>query len=105
MKQKGVLIRKKIRGKNEGLFASEDIKKGRVVAYYPLIVKRDTDDDFVQNRMYAFKLYDQDDNEHDTLNGDVDLARESMSFRNIPYWAHLGNEPDRSPIAESMLLL
>lgn len=86
------------RDKGIGLFMTEDVKEGRVIAYYPAIV-RDSSEPGVCGGMYRLSIFDKDDEIESHIAGDVDVAEDRPlpnPINNLPFWAHFANEPSGS---------
>jgi hypothetical protein len=82
-----------------GLFATKNIKKGQVIAYYRMKVHKDTENNSYKSPtkcMYCFSVYTKGDNLSKSLIGDLDKESAPKPKNNIPYWAYFSNEPSRN---------
>ena len=79
-----------------GLFATKNIKKGAVIAYYKMKLYKDTVNSPYKSPtkcMYCFTVYTKNGNMHKTLIGDLDTESAPQPKNNIPYWGYFANEP------------
>jgi len=89
-----VILKKNFKGTS--LYAKKDIKKGRVIAYYKFIVRKNIEDfEGVNNNMYTITIYSKNGRVRDSLIGDVFKGSLAPPKHNIPFWAYFSNEPSK----------
>jgi hypothetical protein len=80
--------------KGYSLFASKNIRKGKIIAYYKFKVYRsDRSHTPVNKGMYAIILYTKSGRFSNTFIGDISEECLEPPKRNIPFWAYFSNEP------------
>ena len=87
-----VTLRKNFKGIS--MYATKDIRKNAIVAYYKFLVKKyDEDKDGVKNNMYTIIVYTKKDRESSKFIGDVYEGSLREPRFNIPFWGYFSNEP------------
>ena len=87
---------KKHRLAGTGLFATKNIKKGQVIAYYRMKVHTDSNKKRYRSPtkcMYCFTIYTKNGNASNNLMGDIDIESAPLPKKSIPFWAYFSNEP------------
>ena len=79
--------------KGSGLFATKNIKKGELIAYYKMKVFDHRTYTSPTNYIYAFDIYTKTGRESKALIGDINLNSFPEPIKNIPFWAPFANEP------------
>lgn len=79
--------------KGSGLFATKNIKKGELIAYYKMKVFDYRTYISPTNYVYAFDIYTKTGRGSKALIGDIDLNSFPEPIKNIPFWAPFANEP------------
>ena len=79
--------------KGTSLVATKPIKRGRVVAYYKMMVFNSYTYRSPTKGIYLFTVYTKSEREIDRLLGDIYPCSVDAPKRNIPFWAHFSNEP------------
>lgn len=88
--------------KGIGIYATKNIKKNTVISYYKLKVYGNNYS-LPNNNNYSFTLYDKDENPIDKLTGELSIDSIPLPINNIPYWAHLVNEPSMDETENSSI--
>lgn len=80
--------------KGVGLYATNKIKKGEVIALYKIKVflKKDHETD----NIYVFEVYKKNGDDYKRLIGDIYEDSFSEPIDGIPFWAPFANEPNKS---------
>jgi hypothetical protein len=79
--------------KGVGIFTTQNLKKGQVVAYYRFIAQYDNDYKSPTKNMYTIALYTPGGREITDLIGDIFCDSVIPPRRGIPFWGHFSNEP------------
>lgn len=87
---------KETEGKGVGLFATKNINKGDVVAYYKIKVFREKDYESPTDFIYSFHVYRKNGDEYKRLIGDLYEGSFPEPINNIPFWGAFINEPTKS---------
>lgn len=91
IKMKVTLKRDPIKG--AGMYATKNIKKDEVIAYYRIYIFDYRIYKSPTNNMYAFNVYTRSGRESKYLIGDLSLDSIPPPINNIPFWAPFVNEP------------
>ncbi len=86
---------KKDKTKGVGLYATEKIMKGDVIAYYKITACKGKEYDSPTNFMYSFEVYKKNGDEYKRFIGDIDLNSFPDPKNDITYWAPFANEPSK----------
>ena len=92
---------KKHRLAGTGLFATKNVKKGQVIAYYRMKVHTDSNKKRYRSPtkcMYCFTIYTKNGNASNNLMGDIDIESAPLPKKSIPFWAYFSNEPSGKQI-------
>lgn len=84
---------KKTKDKGVGLYATKDIKKGDIIAYYKIKIFRLKNYESPTDSVYTFGVYKKNGDDYKRLIGDIDLNSFLLPVDNITYWAPFANEP------------
>lgn len=80
--------------KGMGLYATQVIKKGEIIAYYKMKVYKIADYNYPYGGTYIFNVYRKNGEDYKRLVGDIYSESFPKSKNNIPYWAPFVNEPN-----------
>ena len=86
---------KKTKEKGLSIFATKNIKKGDVIAFYKCKVFREKTYDSPTNNVYIFEIYKKNGDEYKRLIGDIYEESFLDPIENIPFWAPFVNEPSK----------
>ena len=89
--------------KGIGLKSIKPIKKGNIIAYYKLKVYNSKTKQIPTQDKYEFILYSKKGFPLKKIIGDISTESIPLPKYNIPFWAHLANEPDNSEVANSYI--
>lgn len=84
---------RKHKQKGVGLFATQTIRKGALIAMYRMTVFRLDTYRSPTKGMYIFTVYTKSGRESNTLIGDLSLESLPSPCRGVPFWAYFSNEP------------
>lgn len=87
---------KKTDDKGVGLYATKDIKKGEIIAYYKVKIFREKDYESPTNFVYSFQVYRKNGEEYKRLIADIDDESFPKPIDNISFWAPFANEPSQN---------
>lgn len=79
--------------KGSGLYATKNIKKGELIAYYRIYIFDFRKYNSPTHNMYTFNVYTKLGKESKNLIGDLTLDSIPDPINNIPFWAPFVNEP------------
>ena len=87
--------------KGIGLYATKDIAKGKLIAYYQIKVFKIKDYKSPTDNIYSFAVYRKNGQEYKTLVGDLYKDSFSSSVNGITSWAPFANEPSKGEKANA----
>ncbi len=94
---------KKTKKKGVGLYATQKIDKGEVIAFYKIKIFRKKDYESPTNSVYLIEVYQKNGKPYKTLIGDIDENSFPEPVDGIPFWAPFANEPSKNEKTNSEL--
>lgn len=92
-KEKLSIELKETKEKGFAIFATKNIEKGDVIAYYKCMVYSDKDHESPTGSVYTFYAYRKNGQEYKKLICDIYEDSFPEPINNIPFWAPFVNEP------------
>jgi hypothetical protein len=90
--------------KGVSIIAKKPIKKGKIVAYYKILLFDINTHKGVKNSTYTISIYNKNGSENNNLIGDLYLGSLESPKYNIPFWGYLSNEPSPPKQTENVFL-
>lgn len=87
---------KKTKDKGLSLFATKDINKGDVIAYYKGKIFRTSTYESPTDGVYSFEVYKKNGEPYKRLIGDIDENSFPDPLDKIPFWGPFANEPSQN---------
>ena len=81
--------------KGTSLYATKPIKRGKVIAYYKVMVYKYKNFRSYQKFMYTISVYTKNGNISNSLIADIYPGSLEPPKYNIPFWAYFSNEPSK----------
>jgi hypothetical protein len=92
-KGKNIKVTLKKGEKGVGLYATKDIEKGEVIAYYKIKIFLLRDYNSPTDYVYSFEVYRKNGEKYKKLIGDIYEGSFPTSENGITFWAPFANEP------------
>lgn len=84
---------KNTKDKGVGIFATEQIHRDDIIAFYKLVVFDAENYKSPTDNIYTFSVYNRNGTVNDDLIGDIDDTSFHQPINNIPFWGPFVNEP------------
>jgi len=94
---------KKTKMKGVGLYATDHIRKGEVIAFYKIKIFKLKHYESPTNFMYSFEVYKKNGDDYKRLIGDIDLDSFPSPINDVTFWAPFANEPSTKQLSNAEL--